>query len=97
MSVVLLVKLEGSDCLYLADTQEKDAGGNPVVRFKAWIDRDGVDLYWRGRRVDMLYTMSLFATRWIGVSIPDAAESLLMRGACVKVSSEPSPEGSLPA
>lgn len=96
MSVVLLVKLEGSDCLYRADTQEKDAGGNPVVRFKAWIDRDGVDLYWMGRRVDMLYTMSLSTKRWIDVSIPTAAERLMKAGACIEVSSEPFPEGRLP-
>ena len=96
MSVILLVKLGGSDCLYRANTQEKDAGGNPVVRFKAWIDRDGVDLYWMGRRVDMLYTMSLFEGRWINVPIPTAAERLAKAGACIEVSSEPSPEGRLP-
>lgn len=96
MSVVLLVKLEGSDCLYRANTQEKDAGGNPVVRFKAWIDSDGVDLYWMGRRVDMLFTSSLSTERWIDVSIPTAVERLVKAGACLEVSSEPSPEGRLP-
>ena len=96
MSVILLVKLAGFPDLYRANTQEKDAAGNPVVRFKAWIDRNGVDLYWRGRLVDMLYTMSLSTERWIDVSIPTAIERLEKKGACVRVSSEPSPEGRLP-
>lgn len=97
MSVILLVGLAGSAALYRADTQEKDAGGNPVVRFKAWMDRNGVDLYWMGRRVERVYTMGRSTEVWYRVSIPDAAESLLDRGACIKVSSEPSPEGRLPA
>ena len=97
MSVILLVKLEGSDRLYWANTREKDAGGNFVVRFKAWVDSDAVDLYWMGRRVDKVYTMGPSTEVWYRVSIPRAAESLLMRSACVEVSSEPSPEGRLPA
>lgn len=97
MSGTLLVRLEGSDRLYRTDTQERDAGGHPVVRFKAWIDSDGVDLYWMGRRVDQVYTMGKSTEVWYRVSVPNAAESLLKRGACVQVSSEPSPEGRLPA
>jgi hypothetical protein len=49
-----------------------------------------------GRPVDRLYTMSLSTERWMDVSIPVAAERLVKAGACVKVSSQPSPEGRLP-
>lgn len=97
MSAVLLVGLVGNAALYRVDTQEKDADGNPVVRFKAWVDFYGVDLYWMGRLVDRVYTTGASTDVWYRVSIPDAAESLLKQGACVKVSSEPSPEGRLPA
>lgn len=97
MSDMLLVKVAGTTCLYLVDTQEKDGAGNPVVRFKAWKDRNGIDLYWMGWRVDQVYTLSKSTAVWYRVSVPDAAESLLKRGACAEVSSEPSPEGRLPA
>ena len=97
MSVVLLVGLVGNAALYRVDTQEKDADGNPVVRFKAWVDFYGTDLYWMGRPVDRVYTMGASAEVWYRVAVPDAARSLLNRGACVAVSSEPSPEGRLPA
>jgi len=97
MSVILLVGLAGRAALYRANTQEKDADGNPVVRFKAWVDSYGVDLYWMGRVVDRVYTMGESADVWYRVPVPDAARSLLNRGACIAVSSEPSPEGRLPA
>ena len=96
MSVILLVKVVGIACLYRADTQETDAEGNSVVRFKAWTDRDGIDLYWMGRLVEQVYTMGESTEVWYRVSIPDAVESLLKRDLCERVSSQPSPEGRLP-
>ena len=98
MSVVLLVRLSGMASLYRVDTQEKDGEGNLVVRFAAWRDQDGVDLYWTGRRVDKVYTMGgrSDACVWYEVPIPEAVDSLLRRDLCVKALSEPSPEGRLP-
>lgn len=97
MSVVLLVELDVWPYLYRVNTQAKDAEGNPVVPFKAWKDRNGIDLYWMGRRVCRVYAMNDSAEVWRLVCIPDAANALLRQGVCVKVSSEPSPEGELPS
>ena len=89
MSVILLVKLEYYAMLHRVSTFE----GAP---FKVWKDRDGVDLFWMGRRVEKVYSECASGKRWWSVPIPNAARSLLKRGKAKRVKFMPAPEGELP-
>jgi hypothetical protein len=89
MGNVLLVKLENYACLFRVDTFR-------LCPFKAWSDENGVDLYWKGRRVEKVYSMSASGERWWSVPVPAAVKSLLKRGSAVKVKEEPEVEGDLP-
>ena len=89
MSVVLLVKLANHAMLFRVST----FGGEP---FKVWKDHDGVDLFWMGRRVEKVYSVSESGERWWSVPIPAAVRSLLKRGKAKSVKSIPVPEGALP-
>ena len=90
MSVVLLVKLENYDMLFRVSTFFEDA------QFVVWKDNDGVDLFWMGRRVDKVYSMSKSGERWWSVPIPTAVRSLLKCGKAKLVKSIPAPEERLP-
>ena len=90
MSVVLLVKPEGRAVLFRVSTFEEEAP------FEVWKDQDGVDLFWKGRRVEEVYSMSGSGERWWSVPITSAVRSLLKRGKAKCVESMPHPEGELP-
>jgi hypothetical protein len=90
MSGVLLVKLEGLASLFKVPTLE----GAP---FGVWKDRDGVDLFWTGRRVEKVYSECASGRRWWSVPIPNAARSLLRRGKAKRVEFMLAPEGELPS
>lgn len=90
MSVVLLVKPEHHAMLFRVSTFFEGAP------FEVWKDRDGVDLFWMGRRVEKVYSMSESGVRWWSVPIPAAVESLLKRGKAKCVMCMPAPEGELP-
>lgn len=89
MGSLLLVKLEDYDCLFRVDTFL-------LCPFKVWYDENGVDLYWKGRRVGKVYSMSASGERWWSVPVPAAVRSLLKRGSAVKVKGMPEVEGDLP-
>ena len=89
MGNVLLVKLENYAFLFRVDTFQ-------MCPFKAWSDENGVDLYWKGRRVEKVYSMSESGERWWLVPVPAAIKALLKRGSAVKVRAEPDIEGCLP-
>lgn len=89
MSEVLLVKLEGLASLFSVPT----SWGAP---FEVWKDRDGVDLFWRGRRVEKVYSEHASKERWWSVPIPNAARSLLRREKAKRMEFMPAPEGELP-
>lgn len=89
MSTKLLVKLEGYDMLFWVFSFES-------APFKAWKDRDGVDLFWRGRRVEKVYSQGEAGIRWWSVPIPSAVRSLLKCGKAKRVRTMPVPEGELP-
>ena len=90
MSEVLLVKLEGLASLFSVPT----SWGTP---FEVWEDRDGVDLFWRGRRVEEVYSGHESKERWWSVPVPNAARSLLRRKKAKRVAFMPAPEGRLPS
>ena len=90
MSVVLLVKLENYDMLFRVSTFFEGA------QFVVWKDNDGVDLFWMGRRVDKVYSMSKSGERWWSVPIPAAVKSLLKCRKAKLVKSIPAPEERLP-
>ena len=90
MSVVLLVQPEGYAMLYRVSTFE----GTP---FQVWKDRDGVDLFWKGRRVWKVYSMGRSPDCWWSVPITSAIRSLLKRGKAKRVPAMPAPEGKLPS
>lgn len=89
MSVVLLVKPEYYAMLFKVSTFES-------VPFEVWKDRDGVDLFWMGRRVEKVYSMCESGERWWSVPIPAAVKSLLKRGKAKRVKCMPAPKGELP-
>ena len=91
MSEVLLVKLESLDSLFRAST----SGDTPS--FEVWEDRDGVDLFWTGRRVEKVYSEHASGRRWWSVPVPNAARSLLRRKKAKRVKFMPAPEGGLPS
>ena len=90
MSVILLVQLEGSATLYRVSTYE----GMP---FAVWDDGDGIDLFWKGRRVEKVYSMGQSAECWWSVPIVNACRSLRRRGKAGRLLYRPLPEGKLPA
>jgi hypothetical protein len=91
MSTTLLVRLEDCavDVLFWVSTSE-------CAPFKVWKDRDGVDLFWMGRRVEEVYSLGEEGDRWWSVPIPAAVRSLLKRGKAKRVKAMPAPEGELP-
>lgn len=89
MSVVLLVQLEGSATLYRVSTYEG-------VPFAVWDDGDGIDLFWKGRRVEKVYSMGRSAECWWSVPIVNACRSLRKRGKATRVPARPLREGRLP-
>ena len=90
MSELLLVKLSG---YYATLFSVPTSCGTP---FEVLKDRDGVDLFWMGRRVEEVYSESESRDRWWGVPIPSAVRSLLKRGKAKRVKSMPVPEEELP-
>lgn len=91
MSEVLLVKPEDLASLFKVST----SGDTPS--FEVWEDRDGVDLFWTGRRVEEVYSEHASGRRWWSVPIPNAARSLLKRGKAKRVKFMPAPKGELPS
>lgn len=89
MGSLLLVKLENYAFLFRVDTFR-------LCPFKVWSDENGVDLYWKGHRVEKVYSMSESGERWWSVPVPAAVKSLLKRGSAVKVKGVPEIEGELP-
>ena len=89
MSGTLLVKPKGYAMLFRVITHES-------VQFEVWKDHDGIDLFWRGRQVEKVYSVSASGERWWGVPIPCAAKALLKRGDAKCVGFMPAPEGELP-
>lgn len=90
MSVVLLVKLETYARLYRVSTFE----GAP---FRIWKGRDGVDLFWKGRLVEKVYSMGRSPDCWWSVPITSACSSLQRLGKASVVKRRPAPEGELPS
>lgn len=90
MSVVLLVKLEDYAMLYRVSTFEG-------VPFQVWKDRDGIDLFWKGRRVEKVYSMGRSPDCWWSVPMTSACRSLERRGKASVVERMPAPEGELPS
>jgi hypothetical protein len=91
MSVVLLIKLEDYDKLYRVSTFEG-------VPFQIWADQDGgIDLFWKGRRVETVYSMGRSPDCWWSVPMPSAYSSLRRRGKASVVKWMPAPEGELPS
>lgn len=91
MSVVLLVKPENHAMLFRVSTFFEGAP------FEVWKDSYGVDLFWMGRRVEKVYSMSESGNRWWSVPIPAAIRSLLKRRKAKRVKCMPAPEGELPS
>lgn len=91
MSEDLLVKPEGLASLFKVST----SGDMPS--FEVWEDRDGVDLFWTGRRVEKVYSEHASGRRWWSVPIPNAARSLLRRKKAKRVKFMPAPGGGLPS
>lgn len=89
MSSVLLVGLEESSSLFRVSTFA-------VKPFKVWKDQDGIDLFWRGRRVDRIYSIGGSADCWQEFSLYDAIMTLLESGKAECVKDMPAPEGELP-
>ena len=89
MGNVLLVKLMDYACLFrVCKLYERP--------FKAWVDKYGVDLYWKGRRVEKVYAKSATGDCWWSVPITSAIRSLTKNGFAVNVDRQPDPEGDLP-
>lgn len=65
--------------------------------FEAWKDKDGVDLYWMGRRVEHIYSMCDSGERYWSVPIPFAVKSLVKRKLAKIVKSEPTVKGKVPS
>lgn len=89
MSTVLLVSLEESSSLFRVSTFM-------VKPFKVWEDQDGIDLFWRGRRVDRIYSLGESSDCWQEFSLYDAITTLLESGKAERVKYMPAPEGELP-
>lgn len=90
MDFVLLVGLEESSSLYCVST----FAAKP---FKVWEDQDGIDLFWRGRRVSRLYSLGKPLDYWQELSLYDTIMMLLERGKAERVKYMPAPEGELPS
>lgn len=90
MDFVLLVGLEESSSLYAVST----FAAKP---FKVWEDQDGIDLFWRGRRVDRIYSLGKSYDYWQELSLYDTITMLLERGKAERVKYMPVPEGGLPS
>lgn len=88
-SFVLLVGLEESSSLFRVSTFA-------VKPFKVWEDQDGIDLFWRGRRVDRIYSIGKSCDCWQELSLYDTIMSLLESGKAERVKYMPAPEGELP-
>ena len=84
MGSLLLIRIADHACLCPVDTAE----GHP---FKVWSDKDGIDLYWKGRRVESVYSPTDMC--WRSVPVVAAARALLKRGDAVRVKSKPGIEG----
>lgn len=91
MSVVLLVKPDGLDSLFRVSTFEEEE-----TPFEVWKNRNGVNLLWKGRRVEKVYSMTGSGERWWSVPVPDAVKSLLKRGKAKRIKPTPTPKGELP-
>lgn len=90
MDFVLLVGLEESSSLYCVSTFA-------TKPFKVWEDQDGIDLFWRGRRVSRLYSLGKSLDYWQELSLYDTIMMLLERGKAERVKYMPAPEGELPS
>lgn len=90
MSVVLLVRLENSAALYRVSTFG-------AVPFQVWKDRDGIGLFWKGRRVEEVYSMGRSPDCWRSVPMTGACRSLQRLGKASVVKRRPAPEGELPS
>lgn len=90
MSAVLLVELEETSSLYRVSAFE----GAP---FKVWKDRDGADLFWKGRRVSRIYSLGESCDCWRKLPLYDTMMTLLKRGKAERVPAMPLKEGPLPS
>lgn len=90
MRCVLLVGLEESNSLYCVSTFA-------VKPFKVWEDQDGIDLFWRGRRVDRIYLLGESCDCWQNLPLYDTMMTLLEHGKAERVKYMPAPEGELPS
>lgn len=90
INFVMLVGLEESSSLYCVSTFA-------VSPFKVWEDQDGIDLFWKGRRVDRIYSLGKSCDYWQELSLYDTIMTLLERGKAERVKYMPAPEGELPA
>lgn len=90
MSAVLLVELADYARLYCVSTFD----GAP---FQVWKTRDGIDLFWKGRRVEKVYSMGRSPDCWWSVPMTSACRSLQKRGKASVVKRMPAPEGELPS
>lgn len=87
---VLLVGLEESSSLYCVST----FAAKP---FKVWEDQDGIDLFWRGRRVSRIYSIGKSHDYWQELSLYDTITTFLESGKAERVKYMPAPEGELPS
>ncbi len=85
----LLIKLDGYVCLFAVDARSDR-------RLMAWVSDEGVDLYWRGRRVESVFARGSSKDCWWPAPVPAAVKSLLKRGVASKVDEEPELEPELP-
>lgn len=89
INFVLLVGIEESSSLYCVSTFA-------VKPFKVWEDQDGIDLFWRGRRVSRLYSLEKSCEYWRELPLYDAITTFLGSGKAERVKYMPAPEGELP-
>ena len=89
INFVMLVGLEESSSLYCVSTFA-------VKPFKVYEDQDGIDLFWKGRRVDRIYSLGKSCEYWQELSLYDTIMTLLESGKAERVKYMPAPEGELP-
>lgn len=90
MSFVLIIGLEESSSLFRVSTFM-------VKPFKVWEDQDGIDLFWRGRRVNRIYSLGKSADCWQELPLYDTIMTLLESGKAERVKFMPETEGELPS
>lgn len=85
----ILLKLENFARLYAVDLRFYQS-------FEAWVDGEGSDLYWMGRRVEHVYSPSASGKSFWSVPLTSAIRALLKRKCAIKVAHMPEVLGELP-